>query len=187
MTGGSTGTDKPATSPIFVPEDVDDAPIEIHFDDVIVFVIFWAMAVVVFLQFFSRYVLNDSASWTEEIARYLLMWTTFFGTAIVLRRGTNIAVEVLMNFLPESGRRALSFAIDVLTVGFIALLCWFSVLITDRMTIQRMTVFDVSMNVVYGGIACGCFLMRFSAVQRFVDNARRGWRPDPNAVTLIVD
>jgi len=38
---------------------------------------FWALGLTVFYQFFTRYVLNDSAAWTEEIARYLLIATVF--------------------------------------------------------------------------------------------------------------
>jgi TRAP-type C4-dicarboxylate transport system permease small subunit len=168
---------------------VEDEALEVNFyiDDMIAFAVFWAMALVVFLQFFSRYVLNDSAAWTEEIARYMLMWTTFIGAAIVMRRGTNIAVEVLMHRLPAGPQRVLRFLIDVVTVGFVGLLCWFSIAITERMGIQRMTVIDVSMSVVYGGVALGCFLMLWRAVQAFIANASRGWWPDPNASTLILD
>lgn len=178
--------DDPGETHLIVVEE-EEANVSFHIDDLIAFAVFWAMGLVVFLQFFSRYVMNDSAAWTEEIARYLLMWVTFIGAAIVMRRGTNIAVEVLMHMLPVGPQRLLRFLIDVATVGFVALLCWFSILITDRMGIQRMTVIDWSMSVVYGGIAFGCFLMLFRAVQAFIANARRGWRPDPNATTLILD
>ncbi|MCA1952186.1 MAG: TRAP transporter small permease [Hyphomicrobiales bacterium] len=164
-----------------------ETQVDLHLDDMIAFAVFWGMAGVVFLQFFSRYILNDSAAWTEEIARYMLMWLTFIGAAIVTRRGTHIGVEVLLHMLPEASRRGLRFLIDVVTLGFIALLCWFSVMITERMGIQRMTVIDVSMSVVYAGIAFGCFLMLWRAVQVFIANARRGWRPDPHATTLILD
>ena len=49
--------------------------------------IFWLLGVTVFYQFFTRYVLNDSAAWTEEIARYLLIGTVFVGAAIGVEIG----------------------------------------------------------------------------------------------------
>jgi TRAP-type C4-dicarboxylate transport system permease small subunit len=171
---------------IVVPEE-PDPPIEHHPEDWLAFAIFWGMAVIVFLQFFTRYILNDSLAWTEEIARYLLMWVTFVGAAIAMRRGTHIAVEAAFLILPPPIVRVLSFVVDVLVVGFVALLCWFSVAITQRMQIQTMTVIPWPMSIVYGGIGIGCLLMLWRAAQRFRDGMRRGWRPDPNRADLIID
>lgn len=171
---------------LIVAEDPDPA-IEHHVEDWLGFVIFWGMAIIVFLQFFTRYVLNDSLAWTEEIARYLLMWVTFVGAAIAMRRGTHIAVEVAHVFLPMPAVRILNFVIDVLVVVFVGLLCWYGIQITQRMQIQTMSVIAWPMSIVYGGVAIGCFLMLWRAVQRFIAAMRRGWRPDPNRVDLIID
>jgi len=54
-------------------EDVEVKFSDYSIEDYVSFVIFWVLGVVVFAQFFSRYVLNDSIAWTEEIARYLLI------------------------------------------------------------------------------------------------------------------
>lgn len=149
-----------------------------HFvEDWVSFTLFWLMAFVVFLQFFSRYVLNSSFAWTEEIARYLLMWVTFVGAAVAMRRRSHIAVEVLHVFLPMPVVRVLNFLIDVIVLGFVGLLVWFAWQVTERMEIQRMTVFDLSMSIVYAGVLLGCMLMLWRAGQMFIENARRGWRP----------
>ena len=67
---------------LIVAEDAEIV-IEHHPEDWLVFVLFWALAFIVFLQFFTRYILNDSLAWTEEIARYGLMWVVFIGGAMV--------------------------------------------------------------------------------------------------------
>lgn len=182
-----TGADEPETERVLIVADDRDVAIEHHPEDWLAFVIFWAMAAVVFLQFFSRYVLNDSVAWTEEIARYLLIWVTFVGGAVAMRRRSHIAVEVLLHFLSPPAVRVLGFLIDVLVVGFVALLSWYAILITERMQIQTMTVIEWPMSIVYGGVAVGCFLMLWRAVQCFVANMRRGWRPDPEHRGLILD
>ena len=70
-------------------------------EDWIVLAVFWILAVVVFYQVFTRYVLNDAAGWTEEIARYLLVAVTFLGGAMGVRRNTHIQVDFVYRFLPQ--------------------------------------------------------------------------------------
>lgn len=154
----------------------EDIVIEYHLEDWLAFALFWALAGIVFLQFFTRYVLNDSLAWTEEIARYGLMALTFIGGAVVTRKGTHIAVALLPNLLPPAYARALLAAVDLVTLGFLALLAYFAVLIVDRMQVQRMTVFDLSMSLVYGAVAFGCFLMLARQALNVWRRGRDGWR-----------
>ena len=158
----------------------EEVVIEHHPEDWIAFVIFWSLAFIVFLQFFTRYVLNDSLSWTEEIARYGLMWVVFIGGAMVTRRKTHIAVELFSNVMkPGPARAALLAFVDIVKLGFLGLLAYLSWTITERMHLQRMTVFDLPMSYVYGGVAFGCFLMLIRQAVNFWRNARIGWsRPD---------
>jgi TRAP-type C4-dicarboxylate transport system permease small subunit len=158
--------------------EVEDEEIVIahHFEDWLAFTLFWALAGIVFLQFFTRYVLNDSLAWTEEIARYGLMALTFLGGAVVTRRNNHIAVALLPNLLPAGYARALLASAELVTLGFFALIAYFSVLILERMQYQRMTVVDLPMSLVYGAIAVGCFLMLTRQALRVWRNARDGWR-----------
>src|SRR6476646_11676009 len=133
----------PAGDHLIHAEDAE-VVIERHPEDWIAFVLFWGLAFIVFLQFFTLSVLNDSLAWTEEIARYGLMCVTFIGGAMVTRRASHIAVVLLPNLLPAWTARILLALVDLVTLGFLALLAYFSVLIVERMQVQSMTVLDVS-------------------------------------------
>ena len=128
--------------------------IENHPENWIAFVLFWALAFIVFLQFFTRYVLNDSLAWTEEIARYGLMWLAFIGGAVVTRKKTHIAVELLGNLMKPSLLRTALFAmVDFVTLGFIGAAGLVLGLHHRAHADQTMTVFDLPMSYVYGGVA----------------------------------
>jgi TRAP-type transport system small permease protein len=158
-------------------------------EDWLAFVIFWSLAFIVFLQFFTRYVLNDSLAWTEEIARYGLMWVVFIGGAMVTRRNSHIAVELLANVMKPGRLRSVLLAfVDFIKLAFIGLLAFVSVTITERMAVQRMTVFDLSMSWVYGGVAFGCFLMLYRQAMNVWRNAQTGWKkPDDITHQIAAD
>ena len=167
---------------LIVAKDAE-VTIEYYPEDWLAIILFWSLAFIVFLQFFTRYILNDSLAWTEEIARYGLMWVVFIGGAMVTRRNTHIAVELLSNVMKPGRLRATLLAVvDTIKLGFLGLLAYFSVTITERMHMQRMTVFDLPMSYVYAGVGLGCFMMLARQIQNFWLNARAGWRK-PHDVT----
>jgi TRAP-type C4-dicarboxylate transport system permease small subunit len=164
---------------LIVAQDAE-VVIEYHPEDWLAFAIFWSLAFIVFLQFFTRYVMNDSLAWTEEIARYGLMWVVFIGGAMVTRRNSHIAVELVSNVMkPGRLRAALLAFVDLVKLAFLGLLAYLSLTIIERMGIQRMTVFDLPMSYVYAGVGFGCFLMLIRQIMNVWRNARAGWsRPD---------
>jgi TRAP-type C4-dicarboxylate transport system permease small subunit len=164
----------------------EEVTVEHYPENWIAFVLFWALAFIVFLQFFTRYVLNDSLSWTEEIARYGLMSLAFIGGAVVTRKKAHIAVELVSNLMgPGPLRSALLALVDFVTLGFMGLLAYFSVTIVERMHSQRMTVFDLPMSLVYGVVGLGCLMMLVRQAQVVWKNARDGWRRAPEVTEQI--
>ena len=155
----------------------EEVVIEHHPEDWMAFVLFWGLAFIVFLQFFTRYILNDSLSWTEEIARYGLMSLAFIGGAVVTRKKAHIAVELVSNLMGPGPMRATLLAlVDFITLGFLGLMAYFSLTIVERMHSQPMTVFDLPMSLVYGLVGLGCFMMLARQAQVVWRNARDGWR-----------
>jgi TRAP-type C4-dicarboxylate transport system permease small subunit len=64
------------------------------------------MALVVAAQVFFRYVLNQSLFWSEELARYLLIWLTFLGASVAYYRKAHPGVDILYMKMGPMGRRA---------------------------------------------------------------------------------
>ena len=126
--------------------------------------LFWALAGVVFTQFITRYVLNNSASWTEEIARYLLIGTVFVGAAIGVAKNNHIQVDLLYRYLPAGLSRWVSRAVDVLRMAFFAAMTVLTVLMMQKMGNYQMTIIDLPMNIVYGVCLFGFAAMTLRSV-----------------------
>jgi hypothetical protein len=82
---------------------------------------FWALGLTVLYQFITRYVFDDSAAWTEEIARYLLVATVFVGAVIGLAKNNHIQVDFFFRFMSRGLARTVSLLTDVLRVAFYGL------------------------------------------------------------------
>jgi TRAP-type transport system small permease protein len=151
-------------------------------EDWIVLAVFWILACVVFYQVFTRYVLNDAAGWTEEIARYLLIAVTFLGGAMAVRRNSHIQVDFVYRFLPGAAGRILSLFVDAVRVAFFGYAVWLTWLLMDRIGSQRMAVVELPIGLVFGAMLIGFALMFGRALQVAWKHWRQGYsvleRPD---------
>ncbi len=144
-------------------------------EDYVSLILFWVLAVVVFAQFFSRYVLNDSIAWTEEIARYLLVAVAFAGAPIAARKNSHIHVEFFYRFISRRAGRMLSILVDILRIIFLAYASWISFKILKIMHHQYMTSLRLPMSYLYIIVFAGFALMTIRAVQVFIRHQRQGY------------
>lgn len=144
-------------------------------EDWLTLAVFWGMALCVFLQFFTRYVLNNSLAWTEEIAINCLVVVVFLGSVWCVRRSRHIQVDVLYHYLPHGVARVLSTAVDLIRIGFFAyasLLLWRYVSIVAH---ERMVTVDLPRSIVFYTVFAAWVLMLLRAIQVAVANWRRGY------------
>lgn len=136
---------------------------------------FWLMVAAVIAQFVTRYVLNDSLAWTEEIAVYALIVVVFMGSVMCVRRSRHIHVDFLYRYLPRGAARALSTAVDLVRIGFFGYGTWlvykYAALIPDEM----MTTVNLPKSWVFNSVVLAFALMTLRSVQVAVVNARRGY------------
>jgi TRAP-type C4-dicarboxylate transport system permease small subunit len=158
--------------------NVHDNPIDLgvyHLEAWIAFVFFWLLALTVFYQFFTRYALNDSAAWTEEIARYLLICMVFIGIAASVRTNRHIHVDILYRYLPAAICRVLSTIVDLVRIVFFAYMVILSWQMMQKMGSYKMTIIDLPMNLVYGVCMTGFAFCAFRAVQVAIEHWQRGY------------
>lgn len=164
---------------------VRDAPIELRHYTIeawIAFTFFWLLAATVFYQFFTRYVLNDSAAWTEEIARYLLIAMVFVGVAAAVRTSRHIHVDFVYRLIPARLGRVLSTLVDLVRIAFFGYATVLTWEMMQKMGNYRMTIVELPMNLVYGICLFGFACATLRSAQVAVLNRRRGFsaleRPD---------
>ncbi len=66
------------------------------------------MVVVVSYGVFTRYVLNNPPRWTEELARYLMIWMALLATSICQRRDEHVYITFIIERLPRFLQKTLS-------------------------------------------------------------------------------
>jgi len=138
--------------------------------------IFWLLGLTVFYQFVTRYVMNDSAAWTEEVARYMLIAVVFIGAAVGVAKNNQIQVDFFYRHMPPAMGRWVSRAVDVLRTAFFVA----AVIMTVQMMLKignntRMTIVDAPMNIVYALCLFGFIAMTWRSVQVARIHWKRGY------------
>ncbi len=152
---------------------------DLAIEDYVVFVVFWFLAVDIFVQFFTRYVLNSSLAWTEEIARYLLIGVGFIGGIMAVRKDSHIMVEFLYRYISPGFARLLSVVVDAGRIAFFAMSTWICFRLAGR-THQMMVSIDFPKSAMYYIISVCFFFMTVRAAQV----AARHWRQGGSDMSL---
>jgi TRAP-type C4-dicarboxylate transport system permease small subunit len=136
---------------------------------------FWLLGLTVFYQFFTRYALNNSASWTEEIARYFLIATVFTGAAIGVARNNHIHVDFFYRYMPAPMARVMSTLVDVVRIAFFGTAAVLTGQMMERLGSYKMTIIDLPMNLVYGVVLAGFAAMCLRSIWVMRVHWQRGY------------
>lgn len=85
------------------------------------------MALVVVIQVFFRYVLNHSLFWSEELARYLLIWLTFLGTSSAYFRHVHPGVDILYSRMPVKLKHLSAILVHLVSICIFGVMIVFGV------------------------------------------------------------
>jgi TRAP-type C4-dicarboxylate transport system permease small subunit len=120
---------------------------------------------------FGRYAIELPVTWTEELARYLMIWAALLAVSCGVARREHVAVTALLERLPQSVQRHLGAAIDALGFAFFAFLCYFGIGMTQQGATQYATIFEMTMWLPFAAVpvasALACVQLVLTGVRDF--------------------
>ncbi len=120
------------------------------------------MVLSVFIGVLARFVfthagLRLSVPWTEEVSRYLMIWTVFLGAGIACRHGKLIGVEFVIAALPAPLGRAVKYFAFLLAAAFYCLLCivgwqWVEFGNSQTSPVMEIPLVTINLAMIVGGV-----------------------------------
>jgi TRAP-type C4-dicarboxylate transport system permease small subunit len=124
-----------------------------------------AICLITMANVLSRYVLNTSFSFTEELTTNLFAFVIFIGAALLARENGHLGFALLTDFLPKKWKAATIILVAVLTSVFFAILLWYGLEMVmqqyeygQRTPAMGMPEWLMGMSVPLGALLC---LIRF--------------------------
>ena len=77
--------------------------IEENLEEIFMVLLLLGMVIIMGIQVFSRYVLSMSLSWSEEITRYLFIWSAFMSVSLCTRKCISIKIDQFIKIFSKRG------------------------------------------------------------------------------------
>lgn len=120
--------------------------------EIFLFVIGLGMALIIGTQVFSRYVLNHSLFWSEEVGRICLVWISFLGASAAYKRRAHIGVDFLVARLPHNLRYAVAILVLVLSLVFFGVLIVYGTIFAAFISGQKTAALGLPLTLTYTAI-----------------------------------
>jgi TRAP-type C4-dicarboxylate transport system permease small subunit len=137
------------------------------------------VAAAVLFQVLVRFVLtaagiNISAPWTEELARYTLIWMVFLGAAVGVRHARMIALEFGIRRLSANVGIPIRYGVMILSIAFFGLLLWVGLDFIDLGRSETSPVLGITKDRVYWAMPVGMGLMILNSLSLIAETILEG-------------
>lgn len=137
-----------------------------------------AMAVlvlVVSVQVFCRYVLQNSLDWTEELARYLVIWSVLFGCSYAMRSGSHLELSLLRSMAGPRLRKAVECFSCFVCFCFCGIMVYAGMesVLNIHWSEQLTPAMQIPAWIIWLAMPAGFLLMGLQALLRCADIVRR--------------
>lgn len=118
-----------------------------------------AMTLIILIQVFFRFVVYRPVPWSEEAARYLMIWLGMLGSVVALRKGRHIGITALVDVLPTRISRVVVYMVRLIMIGFLGIISWEGVQLAVFNYPQMSAAMEITMMIPYLAIPVGAVMM----------------------------
>lgn len=138
-----------------------------NFEERAITVILPLMVFVVFMATFFRFTKLMIIPWSEELARYLMVWTVFLGIGVGAKNNAHFTVDNFVNALPKSTHKISFLLRTVIIVGFCGFMTYVSVGLIQKLAAmgQKTPALQLPTWLIYSAIPVGLTLMVIRTLQ----------------------
>ncbi|MGJ9383128.1 TRAP transporter small permease [Salipaludibacillus sp. CF4.18] len=126
--------------------------------------LFVVMVLLVFLQIVSRVLFSSSFAWTEELARYLMIWITFLGASVGFQYSSHISVEYFINKFKPRYAKWMQVTASTACLIFLSVLLIKGIDIIDRSMIQKSASLRIPIGFIYYIMPISAILMAINII-----------------------
>lgn len=135
----------------------------------IVIALFIVMFIACVVQVFTRYVLNNSAVWTDETARYTFIWATMLSATCLYWEKGHAVLSFIVDNLPQKAKAAFSFFAEMIAIFIGCIFIKYAETPLKIASLQKSPALHLPMNLVYIAVPiCGALFIMY-AVTHIVD------------------
>lgn len=141
-----------------------------RFEEVLLVLLLISMTLVLGVQIIARYVFQNSLTWSEELVRYLFIWSAFLGVPYCINKGASLKVVQFIDYLPAKLKNIVLMIDRVLMVVFFAAIFVFGLLVVKNSFLsgQRSPALGLSMYIVYLSVVVGSGLAIIRVIEKIV-------------------
>lgn len=118
-------------------------------------ILFGFVALLTLYQVFARKALNSPLVWSEEIVRYSIIWIVLLGSAIALRKGMLISVEIVQHLVPKFIRKVMGISVTVLNIVLLFIMAKYGFGIMETLAGQKTGALELPVVWTYAAIPIG--------------------------------
>ncbi|NWF93836.1 MAG: TRAP transporter small permease [Syntrophaceae bacterium] len=128
------------------------------------FLITGAMTGIVLLGVLFRYILRAPLPWSEELARYLMVWGASLGASVAYREGAHIAITILVDKFHGMTGRVITSITQIIVIVFMTIIVFKGFVLVFELSGQTSPAMEIPMAWPYLAIPVGCLFILFEAV-----------------------